>query len=80
MKWLVILALAAACSSKKPVETSPTESDAKPVAASEVKSCLCNKIFMPVCADGINYGNSCEAECHGHTKWTDGSCAAPKKK
>lgn len=79
MKWLVILALAAACSTKKPVE-SPTESDAKPIAASEVKSCLCNKIFMPVCADGINYGNSCEAECHGHKKWTDGSCGAPKKK
>lgn len=79
MKWILVLALAAACSTKKP-EGSPTESDAKPVAPSEVKSCLCEKIFMPVCADGVSYPNSCEAQCYGHKKWTEGSCAGTKKK
>lgn len=73
MKWLVILVLTVACSSQKPVE-SPTESDAKPVAANEVKSCICNKIFMPVCANGVSYPNACEAECQGHKTWTEGSC------
>jgi hypothetical protein len=77
MKWLILLSLFA-CSSQP--KSSPTESDAKPVTAAEVKtpSCLCNKIFMPVCADGINYGNPCEAECHGHKKWTEGSCSQKK--
>ena len=78
MKWLIVLALAAACSTKKPEVA--TESDSKPVAASEVKSCICNKIFMPVCAGGVSYPNSCEAECYGHKKWTDGQCPEPKKK
>lgn len=75
MKWLMLLALVA-CTSK-PTST-PTESDAKVVTPTQVRSCLCNKIYMPVCADGIDYGNSCEAECHGHKKWTEGNC--PRKK
>jgi hypothetical protein len=37
------------------------------------------KIFMPVCANGRNYGNSCEAECHGAKTWTEGNCANKKK-
>jgi hypothetical protein len=74
MKWLILLSLFA-CTSK-PTST-PTESDATVVKPHEARSCLCNKIYMPVCADGIDYGNSCEAECHGHKKWTDGNC--PKK-
>jgi hypothetical protein len=77
MKWLILLALFS-CSTKK-VET-PTESNAKPVSPYTVKPCYCMKIFRPVCANGVNYGNSCEAECHGHTKWTEGRCQAPTKK
>jgi hypothetical protein len=79
MKWLVLISLFA-CTS--PSQNAPTagESNAKPVTASEVKapSCLCNKMYMPVCADGIDYGNSCEAECHGHKKWVDGNCPEVK--
>lgn len=38
------------------------------------EGCACIKIFRPVCAEGRTFGNSCEAECHGHKKWTEGSC------
>lgn len=81
MKWLVLLALTVACTHKKP-ESTPTESEAKPVSPYTVEECYCMKIFQPVCgADGRPYGNSCEAECHGNKTWTEGSCkAAPKKK
>ena len=91
MKWLVLLVFVVACSSQKPDspkvgapttgEQSATESNAKPVSPYTVKPCYCMKIFEPVCADGVDYGNSCEAECHGSTKWVDGNCAdVPKKK
>lgn len=56
-----------------------TESEAKPVSPLTVKPCFCMKIFQPVCANGVNYGNSCEAECHGNKTWKDGNCPAPKK-
>lgn len=78
MKLLLILTLSLmfSCStSQKTSNESPAgESDAKPVSPYTVKPCYCMKIFQPVCADGINYSNSCEAECHGHTKWSDGHC------
>lgn len=82
MKWLVLLVLFS-CSTKKEVtpsapeavETSEaTESDAKPVSPYTVKPCYCMKIYKPVCAENLNFGNSCEAECQGFTKWTDGNC------
>lgn len=77
MKWLLLLALFS-CSSHKTTlakeTSSATESDAKPISPLTVKPCLCMKIFQPVCANGVNYGNSCEAECHGNTTWTDGNC------
>jgi hypothetical protein len=73
MKWLVLLTLFA-CSTQKSPETSVTESDAKPASPLTVEPCFCMKIFQPVCANGVNYGNSCEAECHGNKKWTAGSC------
>lgn len=81
MKWLVLLILFS-CSTKK--ETAPTveateasqatESEAKPVSPYSVKPCYCMKIYKPVCAEGRNFGNSCEAECQGHIKWTEGNC------
>lgn len=81
MKYILILALVVACTSKEkkvevaaPAETTATESEAKPVSPYTVKPCYCMKIFKPVCAGGMNYGNSCEAECHGHTTWTEGNC------
>jgi hypothetical protein len=73
MKWVILLSLFACSTPKTPV-ASPTESDAKPVSPYTVKPCLCMKIFMPVCAGGVSYGNSCEAECNGHKTWTEGSC------
>ena len=81
MKYLFILLLVMACSTKEKeastmptVEKSPTESEAKPVSPYTVTPCYCMKIFMPVCAGGVSYGNSCEAECHGHKTWTEGGC------
>lgn len=79
MKYLIILALVVSCSTKN-TETAPVttesagESDAKPVSPYTVQPCYCMKIFKPVCAGGMNYGNSCEAECNGHKTWTDGRC------
>ncbi len=83
MKYIFLLLLIAACSTtdKKsekaatPVTGTPTESEAKPVSPYTVKPCFCMKIFKPVCAGGRNFGNSCEAECNGHTTWTEGNCA-----
>lgn len=80
MKWSLLLVLLFSCTTKTPVKTeSSTESDAKPVSPYTVEPCYCMKIFQPVCADGRNYGNSCEAECHGNKTWTEGPCGKPKK-
>lgn len=83
MKWLILLTLFSCSMAKKNEPASPvvaeTESKAKPASPYTVKPCFCMKIFQPVCAGGMNYGNSCEAECHGHKTWTDGQCD-PKKK
>lgn len=86
MKYILILALTIACTTKKEEKPLPhtgeyaTESDAKPVSPYTVKPCYCMKIFQPVCADGQNYGNSCEAECQGHKTWTEGHCPKTPKK
>ncbi|MES2529082.1 MAG: Kazal-type serine protease inhibitor [Bdellovibrionota bacterium] len=84
MKFLILLVLVACSTPEKKTETteataSPTESNAQQVSPYTVQPCQCMKIFMPVCADGRNYGNSCEAECHGAKTWTEGSCANKKK-
>lgn len=82
MKFLILLVLIACSTPEKkadaPVE-SAGESDAQQVSPYTVQPCQCMKIFMPVCANGRNYGNSCEAECHGNKTWTEGSCANKKK-
>ena len=82
MKYLLLLILLVGCSTKEntipsttpPPASSPNESVAKPVSPYTVNPCYCMKIFMPVCAGGVSYGNSCEAECHGHKTWAEGSC------
>lgn len=81
MKYVLILslALAVSCTTKKKeavpeVEAPAGESNAKPVSPYSVKPCYCMKIFKPVCANGVNYGNSCEAECQGNQTWTEGQC------
>lgn len=76
MKWIILLALLA-CTTQKAPQQAAGESDAKPVSPYSVQPCYCMKIYKPVCANGKNYGNSCEAECHGNVKWTEGNC--PKK-
>ena len=90
MKFILLLAIVVSCTHKDhkgtsktelpPVETSQSagESEAKPVSPYTVKPCYCMKIFRPVCADGKPYGNSCEAECHGHKTWTEGPCLKKK--
>lgn len=84
MRYLLFLLLMVSCSTMKTdtKEVSPAEasiesageSNAKPVSPYTVQPCFCMKIFKPVCADGQNYGNSCEAECHGHKTWKEGRC------
>ena len=81
MKWLILLTLFA-CSHQKSESTAQVEkpqASEKPISPLTVKPCYCMKIFQPVCAGGVNYGNSCEAECNGHKTWKDGSCPATKK-
>lgn len=85
MKYILLLSLLFSCSTKKNNETTlsnnPAESDSKPVSPYTVKPCYCMKIYQPVCAGGITYGNSCEAECHGNKTWTEGPCKkGPKNK
>lgn len=83
MKWVLLLILFS-CSTQNDQEkkeiSAATESEAKPISPYTVQPCYCMKIFKPVCADGMPYGNSCEAECHGHKKWTEGPCSTPQKK
>ena len=82
MKWLLLIILFS-CSTQNDQEKKEislaTESEAKPVSPYTVQPCYCMKIYKPVCAGGRAYGNSCEAECHGHKKWTEGPCSSPKK-
>lgn len=75
MKWILLFALVACSTTKN--ETVKVEE--KPASPYTVQPCLCMKIFKPVCAGNRTFGNSCEAECHGHKTWTEGSCPAQKK-
>jgi hypothetical protein len=75
MRFVLLLALLA-CNQTKSPEATPAaaEADATQSSPYTVEECYCMKIFAPVCADGQEYGNSCEAECNGHRTWTEGSC------
>ncbi len=84
MKYLLLVALLVACSTKPtPSPTTTTESagesDPRPVSPYPVQPCYCMKIFKPICAGGQNFGNSCEAECQGYKTWTDGPCGKTHK-
>jgi len=80
VKQLLLLALLMSCSPKgathKPEAPSVPEKVEKVRHNPELppEGCACIKIFRPVCADGRTFGNSCEAQCHGFDKWTEGSC------
>ena len=66
MKWLILLTLFA-CNTQTQTPTEEVKTD-------EAVSCVCNKIFEPVCAQGRTFPNSCEAECQGFKDWKAGSC------
>jgi hypothetical protein len=80
LQWMCLLALVACATPKsRPVEVKdpagdPGESDARMVSPYSAEPCICMKIYQPVCAKGITYGNSCEAECQGHSQWQEGAC------
>lgn len=39
------------------------------------EGCVCTEVYDPVCGcDNRTYGNSCEAECQGITKYKEGKC------
>lgn len=41
-------------------------------------NCVCPQVYAPVCGcDSVTYSNSCYAQCHGVTRWTQGACSTP---
>eukprot|EP00462_Mataza_sp_D1_P018385 CAMPEP_0175130144 /NCGR_PEP_ID=MMETSP0087-20121206/5852_1 /TAXON_ID=136419 /ORGANISM="Unknown Unknown, Strain D1" /LENGTH=1033 /DNA_ID=CAMNT_0016412347 /DNA_START=43 /DNA_END=3143 /DNA_ORIENTATION=+ len=39
-------------------------------------ACVCPAIYQPVCANGIDYANNCEAQCAGSKLWDEGTCSS----
>ena len=61
-------------------QTEAAKEEAKPVQAmkGKAKSCICAKLWMPVCGENKKtYGNACEADCAG-VKYTGGACEETK--
>ncbi len=49
-----------------------------PLKLDLAKSCICPKLWMPVCGENQKtYGNTCEANCAG-VKFTQGPCEKTK--
>lgn len=42
------------------------------------QTCVCYKIFKPVCGRGKTYSNDCLAKCEGVDLFSYGACAVPK--
>ena len=74
---ILFMALTACSASSTKTPEAMTDTQKKVVTpAQAVKSCICVKMWMPVC--GVNnktYGNSCEADC-ALVKYTQGACEA----
>lgn len=66
MKYLWITLLLVSCNQEPAPAPIVEEND----------SCICTKDYRPVCAEGIEYPNACQAECEGHKDYTEGSCTA----
>ncbi len=78
MKWLLLISVVACSSQNTTVKPNLTPAE-KPASPLTVRPCFCMKIYQPVCAAGVSYGNSCEAECNGHKTWDEGACSQKKK-
>lgn len=86
---IAILALAVSCSKKEdtanlgePVvnveESASVETGTAEVTettGTETADCVCTKEFKPVCGDGVEYGNACEAGCAKAANIVEGPCA-----
>lgn len=77
----IILTSCSAAPTATPVSsTEAAPAEVKPVQAmkGKAKSCICPKLWMPVCGENKKtYGNACEADCAG-VKYTGGACAETK--
>ena len=68
--WCLLVGLFIACNGSNPDVGATTEDP----ATTAKEGCLCGAIYAPVCANGVTYGNKCEAECKGITEVEEGAC------
>ncbi len=69
--YFLITGFLIGCSSNMSMTTKEEKKENK-----KDKSCMCIKIYEPVCApDGTTYGNECEARCEGVKNTKDGPCS-----
>jgi hypothetical protein len=43
-------------------------------STTSMTTCVCPALWAPVCANGVTYGNTCQAQCTGVDAWSTGEC------